>query len=39
LKLPIRFIGLGEGVDDFGRFEAAPFAAALLGGGEPGQRG
>ena len=39
LKLPIRFIGLGEGADDFGRFEAAPFAAALLGGGEPGSRG
>jgi fused signal recognition particle receptor len=39
LGLPIRFIGLGEGADDFGRFEAAPFAAALLGGGEPGQRG
>jgi len=38
LKLPIRFIGLGEGADDFGRFEAAPFAAALLGGGEPGVR-
>jgi fused signal recognition particle receptor len=39
LGLPIRFIGLGEGADDFGRFEAAPFAAALLGGGEPGARG
>jgi fused signal recognition particle receptor len=38
LRLPIRFIGLGEGADDFGRFEAAPFAAALLGGGEPGTR-
>jgi fused signal recognition particle receptor len=39
LQLPIRFIGLGEGSDDFGQFEAAPFAAALLGGGEPGARG
>jgi fused signal recognition particle receptor len=39
LQLPIRFIGLGEGADDFGRFEAAPFAAALLGSGEPGARG
>jgi fused signal recognition particle receptor len=39
LRLPIRYLGLGEGPDDFGRFEAAPFAAALLGGGEPGARG
>ncbi|HZF24844.1 MAG TPA: signal recognition particle-docking protein FtsY [Steroidobacteraceae bacterium] len=35
LKLPIRFIGIGEQAEDFGEFEAAPFVDALLGtGGE-----
>ena len=34
LKLPIRFIGLGEQSEDFGRFDAAAFAAALVDGGE-----
>lgn len=31
LGLPIRFIGLGEQAGDFGEFNAAAFAAALLG--------
>jgi fused signal recognition particle receptor len=36
LKLPIRFIGIGEQAEDFGEFEAAPFVDALLGtGGTP----
>jgi len=36
LKLPIRFIGIGEQAEDFGEFAAAPFVDALLGtGGEP----
>jgi len=38
LKLPIRYIGLGEGAQDFGRFNAAAYAAALRDGGEPGVR-
>ena len=33
--LPIRFIGLGEQSEDFGRFDAAAFAAALVDGSEP----
>jgi fused signal recognition particle receptor len=32
LALPIRFIGLGEHSEDFGRFDAAAFAAALVDG-------
>ncbi|MFT3906437.1 MAG: signal recognition particle-docking protein FtsY [Steroidobacteraceae bacterium] len=32
LGLPIRFIGLGEGAQDFGRFDAQAFAAALVDG-------
>lgn len=32
LGLPIRFIGIGEGADDFGEFDAAAFAAALIDG-------
>ena len=32
LGLPIRFIGIGEGADDFGEFDAAAFAAALVEG-------
>jgi fused signal recognition particle receptor len=32
LGLPIRFIGLGEHSEDFGRFDAAAFAAALVDG-------
>jgi fused signal recognition particle receptor len=31
LKVPIRFIGVGEGIDDLKRFDADDFAAALLG--------
>ncbi|HTY49367.1 MAG TPA: signal recognition particle-docking protein FtsY [Steroidobacteraceae bacterium] len=33
LALPIRFIGVGEGPEDFGEFDAAAFAAALVGTG------
>lgn len=32
LGLPIRFIGIGEGVDDFGEFDAEAFASALVDG-------
>ncbi|MEO7774904.1 MAG: signal recognition particle-docking protein FtsY [Steroidobacteraceae bacterium] len=32
LALPIRYIGIGEQADDFGEFDAAAFAAALVGG-------
>jgi fused signal recognition particle receptor len=32
LGLPIRLIGVGEGLDDFGEFDAAAFAAALVEG-------
>lgn len=31
-KLPIRFIGVGEGVDDLGRFDPREFITALLDG-------
>ena len=30
LKIPIRFIGVGEQIEDFGVFKAADFVAALL---------
>ena len=30
LRVPIRFIGVGEGIDDLRRFDADEFAAALL---------
>jgi fused signal recognition particle receptor len=40
LKIPIRYIGIGEGAEDFGEFDAAAFAGALVGGtGTPGQAG
>jgi fused signal recognition particle receptor len=29
-RLPIRYIGIGEGIDDLRPFEAASFAQALL---------
>jgi fused signal recognition particle receptor len=32
LKLPIRFIGLGEQAEDFGEFDAGSFATALVSG-------
>ena len=32
LKIPIRFVGVGEGPEDFGEFDAAAFAAALVEG-------
>jgi fused signal recognition particle receptor len=32
LKLPIRFVGVGESLDDFGEFDAAAFAQALVEG-------
>ncbi len=31
LKIPIRFVGVGEQAEDFGEFAAAPFVDALLG--------
>ena len=31
MKLPIRFVGLGESADDFGDFDARAFAGALVG--------
>ncbi|MEZ5498215.1 MAG: signal recognition particle-docking protein FtsY [Steroidobacteraceae bacterium] len=34
LGIPIRFIGIGEQADDFGEFDAATFAAALVDGPE-----
>ncbi len=40
LQIPIRYIGIGEGAEDFGEFDAAAFAAALVGGtGTAGQAG
>jgi fused signal recognition particle receptor len=33
LKIPIRFIGIGESAEDFGEFDAAAFATALVGEG------
>ncbi len=33
LKLPIRFIGIGEQAEDFGEFEPGPYVDALLGTG------
>lgn len=33
LGLPIRFIGIGEGPEDFGEFDAGAFAEALVQGG------
>jgi fused signal recognition particle receptor len=35
LGLPIRFIGIGEGIDDFDTFKAADYAEALVGGKGP----
>ncbi len=39
LGIPIRFIGVGESAEDFGEFDAAAFAAALVEGpgGSPGE--
>jgi fused signal recognition particle receptor len=34
LKIPIRYIGVGEALEDFGEFDAAAFAAALVEGPE-----
>jgi fused signal recognition particle receptor len=36
LGIPIRYIGVGESVEDFGEFDAAAFAAALTEGPERG---
>lgn len=33
LGIPIRFIGIGEGAEDFGEFDATAFASALVDGG------
>jgi fused signal recognition particle receptor len=37
LKLPVRYVGIGEGIDDLEAFDAATFARALVGAedGEP----
>jgi fused signal recognition particle receptor len=32
LRLPIRYLGVGEGAEDFGEFDAQAFAAALVEG-------
>jgi fused signal recognition particle receptor len=32
LKIPIRYVGVGEALEDFGEFDAAAFAAALVDG-------
>jgi fused signal recognition particle receptor len=32
LGIPIRFLGVGESAEDFGEFDAAAFAAALVEG-------
>jgi fused signal recognition particle receptor len=32
LRLPIRYIGIGEGAEDFGEFDARAFAQALVEG-------
>jgi fused signal recognition particle receptor len=34
LALPIRFVGVGEGIDDLGVFDARAYADALVGGNE-----
>jgi fused signal recognition particle receptor len=34
LRIPIRYIGIGEAPEDFGEFDPAVFAAALVEGGE-----
>lgn len=34
LGIPIRFIGIGEGAEDFGEFDARAFASAMVDGGE-----
>jgi fused signal recognition particle receptor len=36
LRIPIRYIGIGEGAEDFGEFDATAFAAALVDGRAPG---
>jgi len=36
LRIPIRFIGVGESAEDFGEFDAAAFAAALVEGPQAG---
>jgi fused signal recognition particle receptor len=30
LGIPLRFVGIGEGIEDFGEFDAADFVDALL---------
>jgi len=37
LRIPIRFVGLGEGIEDLKLFEAVPFVTALLSLEEQGQ--
>ncbi len=38
LKIPIRFVGIGEQTEDFGVFNASEFVTALLRTGPPGAR-
>jgi fused signal recognition particle receptor len=39
LKIPIRYVGVGETAEDFGEFDAAAFAAALVAGPQQGVAG
>jgi fused signal recognition particle receptor len=36
LKLPVRYVGVGEGIDDLEEFDAPAFARALVGAGDDG---
>jgi fused signal recognition particle receptor len=36
LRIPIRYVGVGESPEDFGEFDAEAFAAALVEGPQPG---
>lgn len=38
LGLPVRYVGIGEGIDDLEEFDAAVFARALTGADEGGER-
>jgi fused signal recognition particle receptor len=39
LRIPIRYVGVGETTEDFGEFDAAAFAAALVAGPHDGAAG
>ena len=36
LRLPVAFLGVGEGAEDLVPFDPRDFASAILGAGEPG---